>query len=86
MAVRSRGHAPVRKGCHWVFDRAGVRMTFHSEHRPLEAYTRALEADGLLVEAVREVKPAGRAAARGPAARRWRRIPLFLQLRAVKPG
>jgi SAM-dependent methyltransferase len=70
----------------WVFDRDGVRMTFHSEHRPLEAYTRALEADGLLIEAVREVKPVGRAAARRPAARRWLRIPLFLQLRAVKPG
>jgi len=70
----------------WVFDRAGVRMTFHSEHRPLEAYTRALEADGLLIEAVREVKPAGRAVARDPADRRWLRIPLYLQLRAVKPG
>jgi SAM-dependent methyltransferase len=61
----------------WVFDRAGVRMTFHSEHRPLESYARALEAAGLLTETIREVRsPDGR----------WRRIPLSLHLRAVKPG
>jgi len=70
----------------WVFDRGGVRMTFHSAHRPLESYARALEAGGLLIEAVREPRPPGHAAARDPAAGRWRRIPLFLQLRAVKPG
>ena len=70
----------------WVLDRAGVRMTFHSEHRPLESYTRALEAGGLLIEAVREVKPPGPVVARDPAAGRWLRIPLFLHLRAVKPG
>jgi SAM-dependent methyltransferase len=27
-------------------DRDGVRLTFHSEHRPLESYARALEAGG----------------------------------------
>ncbi len=70
----------------WVLDRAGVRMTFHSEHRPLESYVRALEAGGLLIEAVREVKPPGHAVTRDPAARRWLRIPMFLHLRAVKPG
>jgi hypothetical protein len=61
-------------------------MTFHSEHRPLESYARALEAAGLLIEAIREPKPPGHVVARDPAAGRWRRIPLFLQLRAVKPG
>ena len=70
----------------WVFDRGGIRMTFHSEHRPLESYARALEAAGLLIEAIREPKPPGHVMARDPAAGRWRRIPLFLQLRAVKPG
>ena len=70
----------------WVFDRGGIRMTFHSEHRPLESYVRALEAGGLLIEAIREPKPPGHAVARDKAAGRWRRIPLFLQLRAVKPG
>jgi SAM-dependent methyltransferase len=70
----------------WVFHRGGVRMTFHSAHRPLESYVRALEAGGLLIEAIREVRPPPRAVAPDPAARRWQRIPLFLHLRAVKPG
>jgi SAM-dependent methyltransferase len=70
----------------WVFNRGGIRMTFHSAHRPLESYVRALEAGGLLIEAIRAPKAPGRVVARDPAAERWRRIPLFLQLRAVKPG
>jgi SAM-dependent methyltransferase len=72
----------------WTATRSDVRLTFHSEHRPLEAYSRALEAAGLLIEAIREVRPAapGTPAAAGEAASRWRRIPLFLQFRAVKPG
>ena len=68
-----------------VADRGGIRLTFHSEHRPLEAYTQAMEASGLLIEAIREVKPPDQLAARDPAARRWQRIPLFLHLRAIKP-
>jgi SAM-dependent methyltransferase len=68
-----------------VADRGGIRLTFHSEHRPLESYTRALEASGLLIEAIREVKPPDHLAGRDPAARRWQRIPLFLHLRAIKP-
>ena len=60
----------------WVTDRGEVRLTFHSEHRPLESYSRALESAGLLIEAIREPRaPDGR----------WQRIPLSLQLRAVKP-
>jgi len=73
--------APLRM----VADRDGVRLAFHSEHRPLEAYTRALEASGLLIEALREVKPPDHLAGRDSAARRWQRIPLFLHLRAIKP-
>ncbi len=73
--------APLRM----VADRGGIRLTFHSEHRPLESYTRALEASGLLIEAIREVKPPDHLAGRDPAARRWQRIPLFLHLRATKP-
>jgi hypothetical protein len=59
-----------------VIDRGEVRLTFHSEHRPLESYSRALESAGLLIEAIREPRaPDGR----------WQRIPLSLQLRTVKP-
>jgi SAM-dependent methyltransferase len=66
-------------------DRDGYRLTFHSEHRPLEAYSRALEAAGLLTEAIREARVSEQAAERDPGARRWTRIPLFLHLRAVRP-
>jgi SAM-dependent methyltransferase len=70
----------------WVLDRDGVRLTFYSEHRPLEAYSRALAAAGLLIETIREVRAPGHVVARDPRARRWQRIPLFLHLRAIKPG
>jgi SAM-dependent methyltransferase len=68
-----------------VVDRGGIRLTFHSEHRPLEAYFRALETAGLVTETIREVRPSDQVVMRDPAARRWQRIPLFLHLRA-SPG
>jgi SAM-dependent methyltransferase len=70
----------------WVHDKAGLRLTFHSQHRPLESYARALEAAGLLTETIREVRPPDYLVARDPATARWNRIPLFLHLRAVKRG
>jgi SAM-dependent methyltransferase len=69
----------------WVSDRDGIQMTFHSEHRPLEAYSRALEAAGLLIEAIRELQVPDEVVADNPDGRRWQRIPLFLHVRAVKP-
>jgi SAM-dependent methyltransferase len=56
-------------------ERDGLRMVFTSRHRPLEAYLMALEAAGLLVEKLREV-PGDDG--------RWHRVPIFLDLRAVK--
>jgi SAM-dependent methyltransferase len=59
-------------------ERDGLHCTFASDHRTIEAFSRALERAGLLIEAIREVtdpEPADR----------WYRIPLFLQIRAVKP-
>jgi SAM-dependent methyltransferase len=73
--------APLRL----VAERGGIRLTFHSEHRPLESYARALEACGLLIEAIREVKLPDHLAGADSAASRWQRIPLFLHLRAIKP-
>lgn len=61
-------------------ERDGLRMTFTSRHRPLEAYFAALEASGLLVERLVEVGDTTE-----PPGDRWQRIPLFLHLRAVKP-
>ncbi|MBA3436207.1 MAG: GNAT family N-acetyltransferase [Chloroflexi bacterium] len=61
-------------------ERDGLRMTFTSRHRPLEAYFGAFEAAGLLIERVVEVPDA--TASPGD---RWQRLPLFLHIRAVKP-
>jgi hypothetical protein len=69
-----------------VTERGGIRLTFHSEHRPIEAYMRALEAGGLLTEALREVRAPDESVALDAAGRRWQRIPMFLHLRAVKPA
>jgi SAM-dependent methyltransferase len=57
-------------------ERDGLAMTFHGEHRPLEAYAQALEHAGLDIEAIREVTEED-------PTDRWSRIPLFLHLRAV---
>lgn len=66
--------------------RDGTVMTFTSMHHSLEDYFRALEHAGVLVEAVREI-PADEASVRdAPRRQRWRRLPLFLAVRAVKPG
>lgn len=67
-----------------VTDRGGIQLTFHSEHRSLETYSRALEDAGLAIEAIREVGSSGDLAAREPAEQRWRRVPLFLHLRAIR--
>ncbi len=74
--------APLRD----TLDRGGIHLTFHSEHRPIEAYLRALEAAGLLTETIREPGSPDHAVAGDPAARRWQRVPQFLHLRAVRPG
>lgn len=61
-------------------ERDGLRMTFTSLHRPLEAYFGALEPAGLLVERLVEVGDT--TVLPGD---RWQRIPLFLHIRAVRP-
>jgi hypothetical protein len=59
-------------------------MTFHSQHRPLEAYFLALKAAGLLVEALREPSIPEHAIT-SETSRRWQRLPLFLHIRAYRP-
>jgi SAM-dependent methyltransferase len=61
-------------------ERDGLRMTFTSRHRPLEAYFAALESATLRVERLAEVSDTT-----APPGDRWRRLPLFLHLRAIKP-
>ena len=65
------------------FEREGLEMTFYSQHRPLERYSRALEQAGMVIEAIREHRVPDQAAGK-PAARRWQRLPLFMHLRASK--
>ena len=61
--------------------RGGLRMIFHSKHRPIDAYSRALESAGFVIEALRE-HPVPADALRLERSRRWQRIPLFLHIRA----
>jgi SAM-dependent methyltransferase len=62
--------------------RDGVEMTFHSEHRPIEAHSRALEAAGLTSEAIREPIPSEGEVLSAPHEARWRRVPNFLMVRS----
>ena len=59
-----------------TLERNGLEFTFEGWALPLEAYARALEAAGLLIEAIRE--PAD------PAGGRWARVPMYLMWRALK--
>lgn len=61
-----------------VVGRDELTMTFESQHRPISAYFDALAAAGFVVDALREPKTTGHAS--------WRRLPLFLHLRARKLG
>jgi hypothetical protein len=62
--------------------RGGLSMTFDGTAYPLEDYAVALEDAGLVIEALREPRPAADAQALA----RWRRIPMFLMLRARRPA
>lgn len=57
-------------------ERGGYTMTFHSEHRPLQAYIDALADAGFVVERLRDV-------GEPDPADKWHRIPLFLHVLAV---
>ena len=68
---RTRKEVPV--------ERDGLRMTFLDAHRPLEDYFQALEAAGLVVERLREIPDISDR----EGTPRWRRVPLFLHIRAL---
>jgi SAM-dependent methyltransferase len=63
-------------------ERGGLRMTFVSMHRPLEAYMRALEAAGFVIEALREPVPGRDYVSDHPEVASWREEPVLLVLRA----
>ena len=64
-------------------ERDGLTMTFTSDHRSLEQYFAPLEACGFLVERLREIPDETEPATRASVLR-WRRVPLFLHVRAVR--
>lgn len=66
-----------------TIERGGLTMTFSSVHRPLEAYFHALEGAGLMIESLREV-PVLVPSSDDPRHQRWRRLPMFLHIRAVR--
>lgn len=59
--------------------RDGQQMHFSAIHRSMESYSRALEASGLVIDAIREPPPPD---TRKREFARWRRVPCFLHLRA----
>jgi SAM-dependent methyltransferase len=67
----------------WSSQHTGLQITLPGTHRPLEAYTRALEHSGFVIEVMREPRPSKHQVARHPESARWQRIPCFLHIRAV---
>jgi SAM-dependent methyltransferase len=61
-------------------ERDGLTITFNSRHRPIQAYFEMLSAAGVVVDRLVEVPDLHDA----PGSR-WRRLPLFLQVRAFRP-
>src|ERR1039458_8399814 len=64
-----------------VVARRGLEMRFEGVDRPLESYTRALSAAGLVIEALREPPASSTAVARAPELAPAERKPFFLHLR-----
>lgn len=68
-----------------TFVRDGVEMTFSGWAYSFEEYFSAFETAGLLTECLREPPAPDQAVREDPAERRWQRVPLFAQIRALKP-
>ena len=66
------------------FERDGLQMHFTGWRYPLEAYARALEDAGLLIDRLREPPAPASALTTRPGYERWQRLPNFLHFRAVK--
>jgi SAM-dependent methyltransferase len=64
--------------------KTGERFLFRIEHRPIETYSRALEAAGLTITHMREPIPTDIAVAERSEFAKFRRVPEFLHLRAQR--
>ena len=67
------------------FEHDGMEMIFSGWAYPLEEYFSAFSEAGLLVESLREPPAPPEAVEKDPTERRWQRVPLFAQIRALKP-
>jgi ubiquinone/menaquinone biosynthesis C-methylase UbiE len=63
-------------------ERQGIKMHFSGWHRSIATYSKALEDAGLLIEAIREPVPVDDAPAEDWD--RWRRMPMFMNINALK--
>lgn len=68
----------------WRSRHTGLEVELPGIHRPLEAYTRALEAGGFRIESLREPRPTDDDVAAYAESARWQRVPCFLHIRAVQ--
>jgi len=68
----------------WRSQHTGLQLELPGIHRPLDAYTAALEHGRFVIEAIREPQPAPEQTAIHPESSRWLRIPCFLHIRAVR--
>jgi len=67
-----------------TFERDGRRITFAGMGYPLEAYARAFEEAGLVIERIREPAAPRAAVDEDASEERWTRMPMFLFLRLLK--
>jgi SAM-dependent methyltransferase len=81
--VIAHSYSGSRRFVDWV-ERDGLAMEFHSTHRPLDAYTRALHDAGFAIELLRESVPDDAYIRDHPRLQRQARIPWYLHMRAVR--
>ncbi|MGZ4676769.1 MAG: class I SAM-dependent methyltransferase [Acidimicrobiia bacterium] len=65
-------------------ERNGIEFTFHSAHRPIEVYSRAFEAAGLVVRAIREPGITEALVVEEPRLARHRLLPNFLHFTVAR--
>jgi SAM-dependent methyltransferase len=82
-AAADAGYFPERRYTE-TMRHGGLEMTFHGMHRTLERYAGALRGAGMLVEDVREPRPAAELVADRPDLADAARRPQFLQFLALR--
>lgn len=69
---------------HEHFERDGLAVTFHGWTHSVADYFDALQRSGFVVDRLREPAATTDAIRSDPRYNRWRRVPMFLQLRAIR--